>query len=62
MSCYNIALHHEQPLFQYPDEGFSEYIGNAVGRLKPVCANCHRMLHRSRKGMTIEELKALLQK
>jgi hypothetical protein len=28
--------------------------------LIPVCANCHRMLHRTRQGVTLEELRRIL--
>ena len=28
--------------------------------LRPVCANCHRMLHRKRRAISIEELKELI--
>ncbi len=33
-----------------------EYLVNPVNDLRPVCANCHRMLHKTRPPISIEEL------
>jgi predicted HNH restriction endonuclease len=33
-----------------------------VEDLRPVCANCHRMLHRGKKVLSIEELKVLIKR
>ena len=39
-------------------EGEEKFLKRAVKEVKPVCANCHRMLHRKRRQvLTIEELK-----
>ncbi|RZJ98982.1 MAG: restriction endonuclease, partial [Flavobacterium sp.] len=29
--------------------------------LRPVCSNCHRMLHRNKKMLTIQELKNIIE-
>lgn len=56
-----IEIHHEDPLFQYEDEGVEAFLPEAVKRVKPLCSNCHRMVHRDRKApLTIDELKALM--
>ena len=56
-----IEIHHEKPVYQYSDDGFESYITEAVEKVKPLCANCHRMIHRNvKRPMTIEELKHLL--
>ena len=47
-----IEVHH---LRQVADVG-EEYLINPVEGLRPVCANCHRMLHRRRPPLSIEEL------
>jgi predicted HNH restriction endonuclease len=53
-----IEIHHEQPIYQYSDQGFEEYITKAVLNVKPVCSNCHSMLHRKKgKPLSISELK-----
>ncbi|MCC6543182.1 MAG: HNH endonuclease [Nitrospirae bacterium] len=47
-----IEVHH---LKQVADVG-EEYLVNAISDLRPVCANCHRMLHKTRPPISIEEL------
>jgi len=39
-----------------------EYKIDPVADLRPVCANCHAMLHKRQPQLTIEELKKLLRK
>lgn len=48
-----IEVHH---LKQVSDAG-GEYNINPVADLRPVCANCHRMLHKRKPALSIEELK-----
>jgi 5-methylcytosine-specific restriction protein A len=48
-----IEVHH---LKQIADVG-DEYMINPITDLRPVCANCHRMLHKTRPSLSIEELK-----
>lgn len=48
-----IEVHH---LKQIADMG-DEYMINPVTDLRPICANCHRMLHKTRPPLSIEELK-----
>lgn len=56
-----IQIHHETPIFQYSDHGEEEFIIDAIKKMKPVCANCHCMLHRNNsKILTIDELKELI--
>lgn len=53
-----IEIHHEKPICQYSDEGFESYISEAVKYVKPLCSNCHRMIHhKPKRPMTIDELK-----
>jgi 5-methylcytosine-specific restriction protein A len=47
-----IEVHH---LKQVADIG-AEYLIDPIKDLRPVCANCHRMLHRGRPPISIEEL------
>ena len=53
-----IHVHHVVPISQI---GITYKI-NPVKDLRPVCPNCHAMLHRSKIGVTIEELKEMLLK
>lgn len=56
-----IQMHHETPIFQYADEGFEEYLSEAIKRIKPLCANCHCMIHKNKnKLMSISELKTIV--
>lgn len=57
-----IQLHHEKPICQYSDEGFNKYLRDAVKDMKPVCANCHCMIHRNKDApLTLEELKEAIE-
>jgi hypothetical protein len=51
-----IHVHHKRPLSSLG----KQYELNAVQDLVPVCPNCHAMLHRGKKVLTIQQLKALL--
>ena len=52
-----IEIHHEKPLYQYSGDDFEKYIGEAIKNVKPLCSNCHRMIHRNvNNPLTIEEL------
>ena len=56
-----IQMHHENPIYQYSDTGFEEYISEAVKNMKPLCANCHCMVHRNKgKLVSITELKTIV--
>lgn len=51
-----IHVHHLIPL----NEIQKEYEVDPIEDLRPVCPNCHSMLHRRKPAYTIEELKAFL--
>lgn len=56
-----IQMHHENPIYQYSDDGFETYISEAVKNMKPLCANCHCMVHRNKgRLISITELKAIM--
>ena len=56
-----IQMHHENPVYQYSDDGFETYISEAVKNMKPLCANCHCMVHRNKgRLISITELKAIM--
>ena len=48
-----IEVHHLKQIADVRDE----YMINPITDLRPVCANCHRMLHKTRPPLSIEELK-----
>lgn len=52
-----IEMHHEKPICMYDNEGNSAPLSEAVLNIKPLCANCHRIIHRDRKRqLSVEEL------
>ncbi len=53
-----IHVHHLRPL----SEIAAEYQIDPINDLRPVCPNCHAMIHRYSTTMDIEELKAVVQK
>lgn len=52
-----IHTHHIVPL----SEIGCSYVVDPIADLRPVCPNCHAMLHRRKPPFSIEELKAILQ-
>lgn len=52
-----IHIHHLIPL---ADIG-AQYVVDPVQDLRPVCANCHAMLHQDRPPLSIEELRSRLE-
>lgn len=53
-----IHVHHTR---QLADIG-RQYTLDPVGDLRPVCPNCHAMIHRRRVALTIDQLKAILRR
>ena len=51
-----IHVHH----LKMVSESDGEYIVNPINDLRPVCPNCHMVLHSKKDGYTIEEVKAML--
>ena len=51
-----IHVHHLRELSEINEE----YEIDPIMDLRPVCPNCHAMLHRKKPALTIEELKDLL--
>ena len=51
-----IHVHHLKPISQIG----KEYRVDPINDLRPVCPNCHAMLHRGPETLSIEELKNLL--
>ena len=49
-----IEVHHLKPIADYGNSAVR--IVNPVSDLRPVCANCHRMLHRRTPPYSIEEM------
>lgn len=58
-----IEIHHEKPIYQMPSAGTTACIKDAIKYVKPLCSNCHRMIHRKKNViLTIQQLKDILDK
>jgi len=53
-----IHVHHIVPLSNIG----KRYVVNPIKDLRPVCPNCHAMLHKSSEIVTVEQLRKLLQR
>jgi predicted HNH restriction endonuclease len=55
-----IEIHHLKPIFALEDN-FEQSIGEAIGGVAPVCANCHRIIHRKNDQLlSISSLQELI--
>jgi predicted HNH restriction endonuclease len=52
-----IHVHHLKPLSEIQEE----YEVDPIADLRPVCPNCHAIIHLGGKTRTLEEVKSLLQ-
>ena len=56
-----IEIHHQKPVFQFDGDDMKKTITEALANLIPVCANCHRMIHRNRdNSLSYDEMKEIL--
>ena len=56
-----IEIHHETPLYETDGEERTIFLSEAVKNVKPVCSNCHRIIHRKRNEiLTIFEMKDII--
>lgn len=53
-----IHVHHLVPLSQIGED----YQVDPIKDLRPVCPNCHSIIHRRKKALTIEEVRKLLRR
>lgn len=51
-----IHIHHLKPL----SETGEEYVVDPVRDMRPVCPNCHAMIHKNKPAHTVEEVKEVL--
>jgi len=57
-----IEIHHEKPLFETEGVERAQFLESAVQAVKPVCSNCHRMIHRKRDHtISVEELQGIIE-
>lgn len=51
-----IEVHHRDPLSERAEGEWSDELKTKVDDVITLCSNCHRMIHRKRPALTIEEL------
>ena len=51
--------HHINPLSERPPEEWTTAIQTNIADVAVLCANCHRMIHRRKPALSIDELKAI---
>jgi len=51
-----IHVHHLRPISSIG----AEYVIDPISDLRPLCPNCHAMVHRRAPAITIEELREVL--
>lgn len=57
-----IQIHHERPIFQFAGDEVTQVAAQALKDLKPLCANCHCMVHRKKsKPLTVDYLRAVVE-
>ena len=52
--------HHLNPLSERPPEEWTTAVQTNIANIAVLCANCHRMIHRRKPALSIDELKAIL--
>lgn len=55
-----IEIHHAEPMHLMEIEGEKSTLAEALKKVFTVCPNCHRMIHRAKTMLSIDELKNLL--
>ena len=55
-----IEVHHLNPLSERDPTTWSEVLITSTDEVRVVCSNCHRMIHRRRPALTIEQVRAAL--
>lgn len=56
-----IECHHLNPLSERPPQAWDESVRTTVDDVRMLCSNCHRMIHRRRPALTVEELRAMIE-
>jgi hypothetical protein len=52
-------VHHLNPLSERPSEEWTTAVRTNVAEVAVLCSNCHRMIHRRKPALSIEELRAM---
>jgi len=56
-----IIIHHEKPLYESEGIGRTTFLQQAIQEVKPVCPNCHSIIHLKRnETLSIQEMTELI--
>jgi hypothetical protein len=55
-------VHHLNPLSERPQQEWTQTVLTDLSQVAVVCANCHRMVHRRKPALSLEELRSMLKK
>lgn len=53
-------VHHLSPLSERPEDEWNEQVTTSLNQVAVLCSNCHRVIHRRRPALTIEDLRRAL--
>jgi 5-methylcytosine-specific restriction protein A len=56
-----IEVHHLDPLSERPELEWSEQLRTSIGGVTVLCADCHRMIHRKRPALSLQELRETIE-
>jgi len=56
-----IEIHHLKPLSERKDAAAGKPVMTSLDDVVPLCANCHRVIHRTQQAISIAELRACLE-
>lgn len=55
-----IEIHHSEPIHLMDIQGIKVSIEEALKKVFTICPNCHRMIHRKKEMLSMDDLKKLL--
>jgi 5-methylcytosine-specific restriction endonuclease McrA len=55
-----IECHHLNPLSERSEQEWDESLKSSIADVAVLCANCHRMVHRRRPALSLDELKTAI--
>lgn len=57
-----IECHHLNPVSDRPEREWAESVRTALTEVRVLCANCHRVVHRTRPALSLEALMTAIEK
>jgi predicted restriction endonuclease len=57
LGSHFIEAHHLDPLSERSENDWTDELMTRVDRVAVLCSNCHRMIHRHRPALTLDELR-----